>query len=111
MLTECCPSHPQFSAAQHSLCPAVAAQPYSYFENVDEETWSLVIIMCVFMIQVHRNPRYECPDLCFPGWFHPIKKKKRKARRMRKKEEKDKEGEKGKRKMERRRNHAIIQNI
>lgn len=30
---------------------------------------------------------------------------------MRKKEEKDKEGEKGKRKMERRRNQAIIQNI
>lgn len=55
--------------------------------------------------------RYECPDLCFKGWFQPIKKKKRRTRRMRKKEEKDKEGEKGKRKMERRRNQAIIQNI
>lgn len=67
MLTECCSSHPQFSAAQHSLYPAVD-EPYSCFENVeDEEIWSLVIIMHVFMIQAHRNLRQECPDLCCPG--------------------------------------------
>lgn len=67
MLTECCPSDPQFSAAQHSHAQAVD-EPYFYFENVDgEEIWSLVIIMHVFMIQAHRNLRQECPDLCCPG--------------------------------------------
>lgn len=66
--------------------------------------------MCVFMIQAHRNLRQECPNLCFPGQLESIKKE-RKNRRMRKEEEKDEEEEKGERKMGRRRNQAIIQNI